>query len=83
MNPATFQFFQTRGYQQRFCDYVGALEVWGDTGAYAGPPWLAKLTRTLEKKVNKHSARRTQKGRPLQGRNLSPALVYIAQKPLA
>ncbi len=83
MSPETFQFFQRRGYQQQCCDYIGALEVWGDTGAYAGPPWLTKLTRSLEKKINKHSARRTKNGRPLQGKNYSPALIYIAQKPRA
>jgi 2-polyprenyl-3-methyl-5-hydroxy-6-metoxy-1,4-benzoquinol methylase len=83
MRPATFDFFREKNYREVYCDYVGNLELWGDSGAYKMGPTVSKFTARLEYTINQFSSKRTSEGRPLKGRMFSPALIYIAQKPRA
>ncbi len=81
MDPSTFDFFTRKGYTVHHCQYVGRLEVWGDSGTYASGKFAAKMVKSLEKKINRYSAWRHKIGTPLTGRQFSPALIYIATKP--
>jgi SAM-dependent methyltransferase len=80
MRPSTFDFFKERGYSIDFCDYVGPLEVWGDTGAYAASKVSRSLTRWLERRVNKFSRFAAGVGFEMRGRRFSPALICVATK---
>lgn len=80
MDPRTFDFFTSKGYTVQQCQYVGRLEVWGDTGAYTSCKFIAKMVRSLERKINRYSAKRHAKGHPLTGRHFSPALIFVATK---
>ena len=82
MQTSTFDAFRKMGYEVLFCDYVGALEVWGDSGAYRGSRRLVKFTTSLESQINNYSQKREKAGSPLQGRLFSPALIFVAKKPL-
>lgn len=83
MQPSIFDKFRKLGYTEILCEYVGPLEVWGDSGAYrSNRKWLAQLTIQLEAKINNLSRRKESNGSPLTGRFFSPALIFVAHKPL-
>jgi len=83
MQPRIFNVFRDLGYTEKFCGYVGSMEVWGDSGAYRSDrKWLTQLTLELEARINNFSRQKESNGSPLEGRMFSPALIFVAHKPL-
>lgn len=80
MQPATFAWFEQRGYQTLYNDYTGYFRVWGNSSWTF--TWLTgKAVAALSKAISAVSGAAAQIGLQLRGRSFSPYLLYIAQKP--
>ena len=79
MQPAAMKWFEQRGYEILFNDYVGAMRLWGNSG------WLrfrlvSKLVAGLAVGLSKVALLLDAIGVRLRGRSWSPALLMIARK---
>lgn len=80
MQPATFRWFEERGYRTLFLGYSGQLRLWGNSG-WTGSRLAGKAVAALAKSISALAAGLGRLGVKLRGRSFSPFLLYVAQKP--
>ncbi len=79
MQPATFEWFDNQCYETLFCDYVGGLRLWGNSG-WTKYRLIGKVVAAVAVALSKAAHLLDKAGLKLRGRTFSPALLYIARK---
>lgn len=80
MQPATFRWFEERGYRTLYRDYCGRMRLWGNSG-WTFNRFTGKAVAALAKGISAVAGGLARIGLKLRGRSWSPYFLYIARKP--
>lgn len=79
MQPVALSWFEERGYEIIFNDYVGTMRLWGNSG-YLKHRLVGKAVAAVAVILSKLAKLLDATGINLEGRTFSPALLFIGRK---